>query len=207
MSDFWARRKAAVEAEAKVAQTVDVQAELAAQDADLDSLSDADILEQLDLPDPETLGVEDDFKVFWSKAVPSRIRTRAMRRLWRVNPILANVDGLVDYGEDFTDAALIIEGMETSYQVGKGMTAHVEELARQAEEKANPVDEPVSEDTIDTLPTELEPPVLAAHHTEAIPAEAAADTPDPAPEFEPQDALHDAPMGRMRFHFDETTQA
>ncbi len=207
MSDFWARRKAAVEAEAKVAQTVDVQAELAAQDADLDSLSDAEILEQLDLPDPETLGVEDDFKVFWSKAVPSRIRTRAMRRLWRVNPILANVDGLVDYGEDFTDAALIIEGMETSYQVGKGMTAHVEELARQAEEKANPVDEPVSEDTIDTLPAELEPPVLAAHHTEAIPTEAAAGTRDPAPEFEPQDATQDAPMGRMRFHFDETAQA
>ncbi len=205
MSDFWARRKASVEAEDKVAQAVDAQVELAAQDADLDSLSDAEILEQLDLPDPETLGVEDDFKVFWSKAVPSRIRTRAMRRLWQVNPILANVDGLVGYGEDFTDAALIIEGMETSYQVGKGMTAHVEELARQAEEEANRT-EPVEEDIRDAEDVPVEVPTEVAEPV-ALTAAQPEPTPAPFPEFESEDEPQPAPVGRMRFHFGETAQA
>ena len=52
-----------------------------------------------------------------------------------MNPTLANLDGLIDYGEDYTDAATVIENMQTAYEVGKGMLAHVEELARQAEEK------------------------------------------------------------------------
>lgn len=45
---------------------------------------------------------------------------------------------LVDYGEDFTDAAMAVENIQTAYQVGKGMLKHVEEMARQAEERANP---------------------------------------------------------------------
>ena len=80
----------------------------------------------------------DDFTVFMSKAVPDRIRRRALRTLWRSNPVLANVDMLVDYGEDFTDSAMVVENMQTAYQVGKGMLKHIQEMARQAEELANP---------------------------------------------------------------------
>ena len=43
----------------------------------------------------------------------------ALRRLWKVNPVLANVDGLVEYGEDFTDSATVVENLQTTYQVGK----------------------------------------------------------------------------------------
>jgi hypothetical protein len=71
-----------------------------------------------------------------SKAVPDRLRRRALRRLWLANPALANLDGLLDYGEDFTDSATVIENMQTAYQVGKGMTEHVLEMVRQAEEQA-----------------------------------------------------------------------
>jgi hypothetical protein len=71
-----------------------------------------------------------------SKAVPDRLRRRALRRLWLANPALANLDGLLDYGEDFTDSATVIENMQTAYQVGKGMTEHVLEMVRQAEEEA-----------------------------------------------------------------------
>ena len=88
------------------------------------------------LPDPDTLQPGDDFRAFMAKAVPDRLRRRALRRLWQSNPALANLDGLVDYGEDFTDSATVIENMQTAYQVGKGMTAHVEEMARQAEAEA-----------------------------------------------------------------------
>ena len=71
-----------------------------------------------------------------SKTVPDRLRRRALRCLWLANPALANLDGLIDYGEDFTDSATVIENMQTAYQVGKGMTEHVLEMARQAEDQA-----------------------------------------------------------------------
>ncbi len=124
-SDFWARRKAAVAAEAEAESRAVAQAEAAAEQASLEDRTDAEILEELDLPDPDTLEQGDDFSAFLARAVPERIRRRALRKLWLSNPILANVDELVDYGEDFTDKAMVIEGMQTAYQVGKGMLKHL----------------------------------------------------------------------------------
>ncbi|EEW59996.1 conserved hypothetical protein [Ruegeria sp. TrichCH4B] len=134
--NFWSRRRAAVEAEEAQEARALKEAEAQARDAELAERSDADLLAELDLPDPDTLGPGDDFKAFLTEAVPARLKTRALRRLWVTNPVLANVDGLIDYGEDFTDAAMAVENIQTAYQVGKGMTAHVEELARQAEREA-----------------------------------------------------------------------
>ena len=144
MSGFWSKRKAAVAAEAEAEVEAQLEAEREARETALEEKSDEDILADLELPDPDTLGEGDDFKVFLKEAVPARIRTRALRRLWLTNPVLANVDGLVDYGEDFTDAKLVVENMQTAYQVGKGMLKHVEELARQAEaaEAGEVLDEP-----------------------------------------------------------------
>lgn len=134
--DFWSRRRAAVEAEAATEARAVAEVEVAEREAALADRDEAELLAELDLPDPDTLGAGDDFKAFLSDAVPARLKTRALRRLWLTNPVLANVDGLLDYGEDFTDAAMAVENIQTAYQVGKGMTAHVEELARQAELKA-----------------------------------------------------------------------
>ncbi|WP_083096247.1 DUF3306 domain-containing protein [Pseudophaeobacter leonis] len=130
--DFWSRRQAAVAAEAVAEERVDAESEAAAREAEVAEQSDAEILAALELPEPESLVEGDDFKIFLTDQVPARIKTRALRHLWRANPVLARVDGLVDYGEDFTDAACVIEGLQTAYQVGKGMTKHVDELARQA---------------------------------------------------------------------------
>ncbi len=138
--NFWSRRRAAVEAEEAQETRALKEAEAQARDAELAERSDADLLADLDLPDPDTLGPGDDFKAFLTEAVPARLKTRALRRLWVTNPVLANVDGLIDYGEDFTDAAMAVENIQTAYQVGKGMTAHVEELARQAEREATAQD-------------------------------------------------------------------
>ena len=44
----------------------------------------------------------------------------ALRRLWRINPFFGIVDDMVEYGEDYTDAATVIDGMQTAYQAGKG---------------------------------------------------------------------------------------
>ena len=50
-----------------------------------------------------------------------------MRLLWRSNPILANVDGLCDYDENFGDPALILEKFESAYRIGKGYFVEDEE--------------------------------------------------------------------------------
>ncbi len=144
--DFWSRRKAQVEAEAEAEARASEAEAISARDAGLAEKTDAELLQELDLPDPDTMGLGDDFRVFMTKAVPDRLRRRALRRLWLSNPALANLDGLVDYGEDFTDKANVIENMQTAYQVGKGMTAHVEEMARQAELEANPPEDELIED-------------------------------------------------------------
>lgn len=136
--NFWARRKAGVAAEAEAEQAAIEAHSLAQEHQALEEKSDADILQELDLPDPEAMKMGDDFSVFMAKAVPDRIRRKALRTLWRSNPVLANVDMLVDYGEDFTDKATVIDNMQTAYQIGKGMLKHVEEMARQAEERENP---------------------------------------------------------------------
>ena len=147
--DFWARRKAKVEAETLAEQAAVEQLALAEQHAVLEEKTDAELLEELDLPDPDTLVMGDDFSVFMSKTVPDRIRRRALRTLWRSNPVLANVDMLVDYGEDFTDAAMAVENIQTAYQVGKGMLKHVQEMARQAEERENPTEPEVLEEEVE----------------------------------------------------------
>ena len=149
--DFWARRRADVAAEAKAEQAALEAQVLAEEHAALEELSEAEMLAELDLPDPDTMVQGDDFSVFMAKAVPDQIRRRALRTLWRSNPVLANVDMLVDYGEDFTDAAMAVENIQTAYQVGKGMLKHVEEMARQAEERENPtiIEEPELEEIDD----------------------------------------------------------
>lgn len=133
--DLWSRRRAAVAAEERADAAEADARQRAEEQARLEEKSDAEILAELDLPEPESLNAGDDFTVFMARAVPERIRRRALRVLWRSNPALANLDMMVDYGDDFTDGATVLENMQSAYQVGKGMLKHVEELARQAEEE------------------------------------------------------------------------
>lgn len=167
-TDFWSRRKAAVRAEQEAEQQA---AERLAPAAEA-PLDDASLLEQLGLPDPEALGPGDDFAAFMAEAVPQHLRRLALRRLWVSNPVLANLDGLVDYAEDYTDAATVIPGMQTAYEVGKGMARHVEALLAEAEEApAAPVEAESAEEMLipveeeDSLPTEDAP--LAAAEPDA----------------------------------------
>ncbi len=152
-TDFWTRRKAAVAVEnaqeAERARRVATDVESDAGDQSLDDRSEAEVLQQLDLPDPDTLGPGDDFSAFMKSAVPESIRRRALRKLWLSNPVLANLDELVDYGEDFTDAATVVDNLQTAYQVGKGMLRHV-----MAEDEAEAEPEPLQEEIADGEPGE-----------------------------------------------------
>ncbi len=59
-----------------------------------------------DLPDVETLTYESDFTAFLQKGVPESLQRLALAKLWRSNPVLANLDGLNDYDWDFTEGGL-----------------------------------------------------------------------------------------------------
>lgn len=145
--DFWSRRRAEVALEAEL-ELANAEAQTAAEESKaLEEQSDEEILTALELPDPDTLEHGDDFSVFMAKAVPDRIRRRALRTLWLSNPVLANVDQLVDYGEDFTDSATVVENLQTAYQVGKGMLKHVEEMARQAAAADDDVEQDLAHET------------------------------------------------------------
>jgi hypothetical protein len=203
MSDFWSRRKAAVAAEeAKDAAEVQERAR-AETAAELEAKTDEEILEELGLPDPKTLKPGDDFAAFLKDAVPDRIKKVALRKLWTSNPILANVDGLLDYGEDFTDAAVGAGVVETTYQVGKGMLAHVQEMARQAEEAARKAVEGDEEEAIEALD---EAPEIELNEEEIEPAVVADDV-HVQPEY-PADDLHHEPAPKLRkmtFQFADAT--
>ena len=72
--------------------------------------------------DFEKLDYESDYTQFMDKNVSSSDRHKALRKLWVSNPVLANMDGLDDYCEDYTDAAVCLPKgmMKTAYQYGRG---------------------------------------------------------------------------------------
>lgn len=94
-------------------------AEPTAADAVEDDFSDVDF---------NALDYDSDYGRFMKDGVPEAIRRRALKQLYRSNPILANVDGLNDYDDDFTDAALAVEVLQSAYKVGRGYFTD-EELA------------------------------------------------------------------------------
>jgi hypothetical protein len=136
VSDFWARRRAGVEAEAAAEAEARENAREAAEAEGLAGLDDAEVLERLGLPDPDDLRPGDDVTGFMARVVPTHLRNRALRRLWVSNPVLANLDGLADYAEDFTGDGLKGAAIRTTYEVGRGLSAHVRKVAEEAAARA-----------------------------------------------------------------------
>ena len=96
-----------------------------------DAESDATDWENFDF---ESLNYASDYTQFMKKGVPEVVRRRALSMLWQSNPVLANIDGLNDYDEDFTDAALVLKTFSSNYKVGSGYLTEEERLASYSEE-------------------------------------------------------------------------
>ena len=121
----WSARKTQIAkgelvADEKPAQTVQEVNEGELGNDEEAKLSDQELLEKYELPDPEELADESDLTQFLDGDLPERLRQMALRRLWRLNPLFGHVCDMVEYGEDYTDAATVMEGMQTAYQVGQG---------------------------------------------------------------------------------------
>jgi hypothetical protein len=90
------------------------------------------------LPSIETLGSDSDYTPFMRPDVPDGLRNAALRKLWTSDPIYANLDGLVDYAEDFGAAFALGGAVATVYRVLEGMPDPAEEKTPQAAENGPP---------------------------------------------------------------------
>ncbi len=199
----WSRLK-----QEATADPVEVEAEVTEPEAPVDDdRPDEEVLAELGLPDPDTLKPGDNFTAFMARAVPTRLRNRALRKLWISDPVLANLDELLDYGEDFTDAATVIENLQTAYQVGKGYVDKVAELSEgDAGSPEEPAEEPAEEppEEAPEEPVETSEEAGAAETDSADSAEEAA--PDVAPEQIGEKAVPEERIRvrqRMRFRVAE----
>ena len=117
-------------------------------DSDYEELNDQELLEKFKLPNPDKIKKEKGLDVFFKDGVPDRLRQIALRRVWKLNPIIRFADAEInDYHEDFTDAATVIEGMQTAYQVGKGyLTEMLENKDEESLPETNEIEKLVSDD-------------------------------------------------------------
>ena len=118
----WSRRKRGEHPEEPAPESPDLKtANAVIPEAESEDQGDPEVMAQL--PDIDGMDDSSDFTVFLQKGVPEALRRRALRKLWRVNPVLANLDGLNDYDEDYTQLSTWGRGMKTAYRVGKGFLA------------------------------------------------------------------------------------
>ncbi len=141
----WSRLKRRPEAaEAEKAAPATAERPAAADKAlpDTARRSDEEVLAELDLPAPELLG-RGEIRDFLKAPITESLRRRALRRLWQLDPVLANLDGLVDYGEDFTGQGVVTGIVETAFRVGRGMVeAAEEETVKESADATRPAPAP-----------------------------------------------------------------
>ena len=92
----------------------------------------------------------------------------------QLNPMFRFADEMVEYGENYTDAATVIDGMTTAYQVGKGYLQKAFNALDDGEGDAEGGDLPGSGDDKAAQPAAQDDPEEAAGKTSAKDAEQAA---------------------------------
>jgi len=201
-TDFWSARRARVAEEEEALREVESEKAQAQLNEAQEEKSDEEILLEHNLPDPDNLTSDDNVAGFMAKSVPERLRRRALRRFWRLNPILANVDGLVDYGENYTDAATVVENLMSTYQVGKGMLAHVEYLAELAKKKEDEAEQELAE-AEENLEEETPNDMSLTASEDEISDQVCHEDQFITPEAVKEDNIAEAPLKprRMRFRF------
>ncbi|SRR5579875_412515 len=100
-----------------------------------------------ELPPVESLTAGSDYTVFMQPGVPEAVRNAALQKLWRSDPVLANLDGLVEYGEDYAAAFTASSAVRTAYRVAQGMTDNEQSpsvgAVQTPSSKTPPADEPI----------------------------------------------------------------
>lgn len=100
-----------------------------------------------DLPDIESLTAESDFSAFMQRGVPEELQKLALRKLWKSNPVFANLDGLNDYDEDFSIITPLAEG------VAEQLQKLMKENSAQA---PDPEEDEATEEVVEDAPDDLD---------------------------------------------------
>ena len=199
LGSFWVRRRAAVQAEAEAEARQVEEKRDAARARELAEKDDHEVLEEMGLPDPDQMQKGDNFAAFMARDVPEHLRRQALRTLWRSNPVLACVDGLNEYDDDYRAAMLMQAPVKTAYRVGKGMLEHIKDMER----KAQVAEEQPEAETQDaeTLIAQKE---TASAETMGVEAKRCDGVPDVQTAEAVEAEAAPMPPRHMRFHFEET---
>lgn len=134
----WSKRKAEARTAEKTAAISPEMLDEAASDDSVPAVPEDEKPPAFDiesLPDIDSLGPKSDFSMFMQAGVPAELKTKALRKLWRVKSELANLDGLIDYGEDLTGSFKVVDHLKTAYEVGRGfLRDDTEDAPKDAEE-------------------------------------------------------------------------
>ena len=192
----WSRRKAAARAAEPEPPADDASppaVDPASEEAERQSNRAA--AEAIDL---ESLADNPDVTPFLKAGVPDALRRAALRKLFRSNPVLANVDGLVDYGEDFRNPSMILTTFRSAWQAGRGYldaganrrnrteTARVDDGLPTQETLVEPAEDPPPSDTEPSVdPAAMDEPAPEPGSITKAPSlrsRLGLDLPDPDPE-------------------------
>ncbi|WP_100639192.1 DUF3306 domain-containing protein [Marinobacter salexigens] len=198
----WSRQKAEAARKQETPTPPVVEAEPSPEAQELavnEALPEQEVLVKYGLPDPDSIVLGTDITGFMQKEIPELLRRKALRALWRSNPVLAVLDGLNDYDEDFTDAGLTIKGAKTLYKVGQGFIDRAKKLDGQVEGETEEV-----AGTTDNV----RPPAVAETPVSDAPLEAGAGGEPERPEVsheksepaQPEEGQAPRFRPRMRFH-------
>lgn len=179
----WSRRKRVSQVE-DTAPAPDA-AEQAAEDAAHEAAEAARLEEEeanrlaAEAVDLDVARYGDDFSVFLKRGVPALLRRRALRQFFGSDPLLANLDGLNDYDEDYNNPAHRV--YKSAWDAVKGYAEKVQELTEAAAPR-DPVEGPGAEAAPEPVP-EPEDEVVAASDPAPEPrADAVPETEPDAPE-------------------------
>ncbi len=80
--------------------------------------------------DLDAMKYGDDFSVFIRRGVPEPLRRRALRKFFASDPLLAVLDGLNDYDEDFNNPEYMV--YRSTWDAARGFLTDAEKAAQQA---------------------------------------------------------------------------
>lgn len=200
----WARKKAEAGKKPEQSPPPAVESEATPEEQELavnESLPEHELLEKYGLPDPEAIELGTDITGFMRKEIPEFLRRKALRGLWKSNPVLAVLDGLNDYDEDYTLASTAGQTVKSLYKVGEGLVDKAKKAAEvvedhSAEQATSPLADPdsiISEEpeTDDTPELEETATFRKLPEQQLAQQEASQSEEEPEPRFRP----------RMRFDY------
>ncbi len=200
----WARKKAEAGKRPEPSPPPVIETEPTPEEQELatnEALPEHELLEKYGLPDPDNIELGTDITGFMRKEIPEFLRKKALRGLWKSNPVLAVLDGLNDYDEDYTLASTAGQTVTTLYKVGEGLVdkakkaadvvddqSEKQAISSMAEPGSTTAEEPEPEDSpeLENMATPAELPEQQLAQEQASQSEE-----EPEPRFRP----------RMRFDY------